>query len=217
VKATPKILAVTLAVTLAAGAVLVGGLALYGTGSNLGNLAASGPCAEAAPAAARLAPLARGEVAAFDASAAPKPAPDVAFRGPDGAPTDLAALRGKLLLVNLWATWCAPCKAEMPALDRLQAELGGDAFQVVAINVETRNLDKPPAWFKANGITHLTYYGGPEGKVLPAIQSAVGSTGLPTTMLVDAKGCTLGGVKGPAEWSGEDGRRLIRAALGTGA
>jgi thiol-disulfide isomerase/thioredoxin len=217
VKATPKILAVTLAVTLAAGAVLVGGLALYGTGSNLGNLAASGPCAEAAPAAARLAPLARGEVAAFDASAAPKPAPDVAFRGPDGAPTDLAALRGKLLLVNLWATWCAPCKAEMPALDRLQAELGGDAFQVVAINVETRNLDKPPAWFKANGITHLTYYGGPEGKVLPAIQSAVGSTGLPTTMLVDAKGCTLGVMKGPAEWSSEDGRRLIRAALGTGA
>lgn len=212
-KATPKILAVT----LAAGAVLVGGLALYGTGSNLGNLAASGPCAEAAPAAARLAPLARGEVAAFDASAAPKPAPDVAFRGPDGAPTDLAALRGKLLLVNLWATWCAPCKAEMPALDRLQAELGGDAFQVVAINVETRNLDKPPAWFKANGITHLTYYGGPEGKVLPAIQSAVGSTGLPTTMLVDAKGCTLGVMKGPAEWSSEDGRRLIRAALGTGA
>jgi thiol-disulfide isomerase/thioredoxin len=217
VKATPKILVVTLAVTLAAGAVLVGGLALYGTGSNLGNLAASGPCAEAAPAAARLAPLARGEVAAFDASAAPKPAPDVAFRGPDGAPTDLAALRGKLLLVNLWATWCAPCKAEMPALDRLQAELGGDAFQVVAINVETRNLDKPPAWFKANGITHLTYYGGPEGKVLPAIQSAVGSTGLPTTMLVDAKGCTLGVMKGPAEWSSEDGRRLIRAALGTGA
>lgn len=216
-KATPKIPAVTLAVTLTAGTVLVGGLALYGTGSNLGNLAASGPCAEAAPAAARLAPLARGEVAAFDASTAPKPAPDVAFRGPDGAPTDLAALRGKLLLVNLWATWCAPCKAEMPALDRLQAELGGDAFQVVAINVETRNLDKPPAWFKANGITHLTYYGGPEGKVLPAIQSAVGSTGLPTTMLVDAKGCTLGVMKGPAEWSSEDGRRLIRAALGTGA
>ena len=216
-KATPKILAVTLAVTLAAGAVLVGGLALYGTGSNLGNLAASGPCAEAAPAAARLAPLARGEVAAFDASAAPKPAPDVAFRGPDGAPTDLAALRGKLLLVNLWATWCAPCKAEMPALDRLQAELGGDAFQVVAINVETRNLDKPPAWFKANGITHLTYYGDPEGKVLPAIQSAVGSTGLPTTMLIDAKGCTLGVMKGPADWSSEGGQRLIRAALAPAA
>ena len=208
-KATPKILAAGGALA----AVLVGGLALYGTGSNLGNLAASGPCAEAAPVAARLAPLARGDVAAFDASAPPKPAPVVAFKGPDGAPSDLASLRGKLLLVNLWATWCAPCKAEMPALDRLQAELGGDSFQVVAINVETRNLDKPPAWFKANGIAHLTYYGDPEGKVLPVIQSAVGSTGLPTTMLIDAKGCTLGVMKGPAEWSSEDGKRLIRAAL----
>jgi thiol-disulfide isomerase/thioredoxin len=208
-KATPKILAAGGALA----AVLVGGLALYGTGSNLGNLAASGPCAEAATVAARLAPLARGDVAAFDASAPPKPAPAVAFKGPDGAPTDLASLRGKLLLVNLWATWCAPCKAEMPALDRLQAELGGDSFQVVAINVETRNLDKPPAWFKANGIAHLTYYGDPEGKVLPVIQSAVGSTGLPTTMLIDAKGCTLGVMKGPAEWSSEDGKRLIRAAL----
>ncbi|MCY1642960.1 thiol:disulfide interchange protein TlpA [Methylorubrum sp. SL192] len=207
--ATPKILAAGGALA----AVLVGGLALYGTGSNLGNLAASGPCAEAAPVAARLAPLARGDVAAFDASAPLKPAPAVAFKGPDGAPTDLASLRGKLLLVNLWATWCAPCKAEMPALDRLQAELGGDSFQVVAINVETRNLDKPPAWFKANGIARLTYYGDPEGKVLPVIQSAVGSTGLPTTMLIDAKGCTLGVMKGPAEWSSEDGKRLIRAAL----
>lgn len=208
-KATPKILAAGGALA----AVLVGGLALYGTGSNLGNLAASGPCAEAATVAARLAPFARGDVATFDASAPPKPAPAVAFKGPDGAPTDLASLRGKLLLVNLWATWCAPCKAEMPALDRLQAELGGDSFQVVAINVETRNLDKPPAWFKANGIAHLTYYGDPEGKVLPVIQSAVGSTGLPTTMLIDAKGCTLGVMKGPAEWSSEDGKRLIRAAL----
>ena len=209
-KATPTILAAGGAFA----AILVGGLALYGTGSNLGNLVASGPCAEAGPVSARLAPLARGDVAAFDASASPKPAPAVAFKGADGAPTDLAALRGKTLLVNLWATWCAPCKAEMPALDRLQAELGAEAFQVVAINVETRNLDKPPAWFKANGIAHLTYYGDPEGKVLPAIQSAVGSTGLPTTMLIDAKGCTLGVMKGPAEWSSEDGKRLIRAALG---
>ncbi|CAO4163613.1 thiol:disulfide interchange protein TlpA [Methylorubrum populi] len=212
-KATPK----TIAACGALAAILVGGLALYGTGPNLGNLVASGPCAEAAPVAARLAPLAHGDVAAFDASAAPRPAPAVTFRGPDGASTDLTAMGGKLLLVNLWATWCAPCKAEMPALDRLEAELGGEGFRVVAINVETRNLDKPPAWFKANGIAHLAYYGDPEGKVLPAVQSAVGSTGLPTTMLIDGKGCTLGVMKGPAEWSSEDGKTLIRAALGRGA
>ena len=213
--AAPKIL---LGGALAAA--LLGGLALYGTGRNLGNLVslgASGPCAEAAPTAARLAPLARGAVAAFEAWPTPKPAPALAFKGPDGAATDLAALDGKLRLVNLWATWCAPCKAEMPALDRLQAELGGDRFQVVAINVETRNLDKPPAWFKANGIAGLTYYGDPDGKVLPALQSAAGSTGLPTTALIDAKGCMLGVMKGPAEWSGEDGKRLIRAALGEDA
>lgn len=201
-------------------AALLGGLALYGTGSNLGNLvgvAPSGPCAQAAPVAARIAPHARGSVAAFEAWPTPRPAPALSFKGPDGAPSDLSALGSKLLLVNLWATWCAPCKAEMPALDRLQAELGGDRFQVVAINVETRNLDKPPAWFKANAIAHLTYFGDPEGKVLPALQSAAGSTGLPTTMLIDAKGCVLGVMKGPAEWSGEEGKGLIRAALGQGA
>ncbi|WP_342149265.1 thiol:disulfide interchange protein TlpA [Methylorubrum sp. SB2] len=214
-KAAPKIL-----VGGALAAALLGGFALYGTGRNLGNLVGlgpSGPCAEAAPTAARLAPLARGAVAAFEAWPTPKPAPALAFQGPDGAATGLSALDGKLRLVNLWATWCAPCKAEMPALDRLQAELGGDRFQVVAINVETRNLDKPPAWFKANGITGLTYYGDPEGKVLPALQSAAGSTGLPTTALIDAKGCMLGVMKGPAEWSGEEGKRLIRSALGEGA
>ena len=190
------------------------GLALYGSGLVGGNGGmASGPCAGSAPALTRVDAAARGDVAGMQAPKQSKPAPDLTFKGPDGAETTLAAMKGRLLLVNLWATWCAPCKAEMPALDRLQAELGGDRFQVVAINVETRNLDKPPAWFKANGIAHLTYYGDPEGKVLPVIQSAVGSTGLPTTMLIDAKGCTLGVMKGPAEWSGEDGRRLIKAAL----
>ncbi|WP_232631800.1 TlpA family protein disulfide reductase, partial [Methylobacterium sp. Leaf118] len=170
-----------------------------------------------APAAARIAPLARGDVAAFEAAKTPRPAPALAFRGPDGAPTDLEALRGKLLLVNLWATWCAPCKAEMPALDRLERDLGGDGFRVVAINVETRNLDKPAAWLKNADIRHLVSYGDPEGKVLPTLQSALGSTGLPTTALIDARGCLLGVMKGPAEWSSQDGQRLIRAALGTGA
>ena len=201
-------------------AALLGGLALYGTGSKVGNLVglgAPGPCAGAAPLTALLGPLARGEVAAFEAANPPRPAPALAFKGPDGAPMDLAAMREKLLLVNLWATWCAPCKAEMPALDRLQAELGGEAFAVVAINVETRNLDKPPAWLKANGIAHLAFYGDPEGRVLPTLQGAVGSTGLPTTALIDGRGCLLGVMKGPAEWSGADGQRLIRAALGQGA
>ncbi|MCJ2082725.1 thiol:disulfide interchange protein TlpA [Methylobacterium sp. J-090] len=200
---------------LAGGAVLAAalgvGLAVYGTGPTGGN---TGPCAGSAVTITRLAPFARGEVAALQAAETPRPAPDLTFKGPDGADTTLSALKGRLLLVNLWATWCGPCKAEMPALDRLQAEMGGPDFAVVAINVDTRNLDKPPQWLRDNGIAHLANYADPGGRVLPAIQKDTGSQGLPTTMLVDAKGCTLGVMKGPAEWSSPDAKRLVGAALG---
>ena len=205
-------------VRLAIGAGLVtalaAGLALYGTGSIGGN--GADPCAASRAALARVSAASRGEVAAMQAPDAPRPAPDLAFKGPDGAEVRLRDLRGRLLLVNLWATWCAPCKAEMPALDRLEAALGGPDFAVVAINLDTRNVDKPPLWMKENGIARLGYYADPGGRVLPAIQRDTGSTGLPTTMLVDGAGCTIGVMKGPAEWSSQDGRNLILAALGRG-
>lgn len=202
---------------LAGGAVLVAalgaGLAVYGTrptGGNTGSVL----CAEAAAAVARVAPMARGEVAALQVLETPRPAPALTFKGPDGADANLAALQGRLLLVNLWATWCAPCKAEMPSLDRLQADMGGADFAVIAINVDTRNLDQPPKWLAQNGIVALPYYADPGGRVLPAIQKDTGSLGLPTTLLVDPKGCTIGVMKGPADWGGADGKRLIAAALG---
>ncbi|GEO98441.1 thiol:disulfide interchange protein TlpA [Methylobacterium haplocladii] len=198
-------------------AALLAGLALYGTGSKLGNLAAAEPCADAAATVARIAPLARGDVAALDTKGEPKPGVVLQLTGPDGAATSLAALKGKALLVNLWATWCAPCKAEMPALDRLQGELGGKKFQVVAINVETRNLDKPPKWLADNNIRNLAYYGDPAGKVLPAVQQQTGTIGLPTTLLIDAHGCEVGVMKGPADWAGAEGKALITALIGGGA
>ncbi|CAA2144175.1 Thiol:disulfide interchange protein TlpA [Methylobacterium bullatum] len=205
--------------TLAAGAVvavlIAGGLAVYGTRPTGGNSeAVAEPCHGAVETIARLAPHARGEVAAMEVSKVPRPAPDLVFKGPDGADRSLAQLQGRLALVNLWATWCAPCKAEMPALDRLEQTLGGTDFTVAAINVDTRNLEKPPQWLKENGITNLAYYADPGGRVLPAMQKATGSLGLPTTMLVDAKGCILGVMKGPADWGSEDAKRLIRGALG---
>ena len=198
-------------------AACLGGFALYGTGAKLGNLAGAAPvpCADSAETVKSVAPLARGEVAAFDVSKSPRPAPELRFKAPDGSATDLAALKGKALLVNLWATWCGPCKAEMPALDRLQKELGGNRFQVVAINVETRNLDKVPRWLEENWIDHLAAYTDPDGKVLPAVVQQVGMAGLPTTLVIDAKGCEIGVMKGPAEWASEDGKRLIQAVMDT--
>lgn len=198
---------------LAALAVL--GTALYGSGLLPGNMAgAPQPCAGATQAVARVDASAKGEVAGMQAVTQARPAPEIRFKGPDGAETGLSDLKGRLLLVNLWATWCAPCKAEMPALDRLQAELGGPDFTVVAINVDTRNLDKPPEWLKKAGIHALAFYADPGGRVLPAIQRDTQSPGLPTTMLIDPQGCTIGVMKGPAAWSSPDGLGLIRAVLG---
>jgi thiol-disulfide isomerase/thioredoxin len=155
-----------------------------------------------------------GEVAAFQPSAAPKPLPPLAFRSPDGAPMSLADLSGKTLLVNLWATWCAPCRKEMPALDALQGGFGGKDFEVVAINIDTRNLEKPRAWLAEHGINRLAYYADPEAKVFQDLKRAGLAVGMPTTLLVDAKGCQLGVLHGPAEWDSPDARRLISAALG---
>ncbi|TGD96294.1 thiol:disulfide interchange protein TlpA [Methylobacterium nonmethylotrophicum] len=193
-------------------AVLGLGAALYG----LGHRSNGGACPLGAATAARVAPLSRGEVAALQVDPDPKPAPAITFTGPDGQPRTLADLKGRTVLLNLWATWCAPCKAEMPALDRLQGTLGGQDFEVVALNLDTRNLDRPPLWMKENGITRLAYYADPAGRALPVLQKSGEVVGLPTTLLIDPAGCEIGVMKGPAEWASEDALRLVRAALGRG-
>lgn len=200
---------------IAAGLAALAGLALYGTDLGRNGRALADPaCAGASGRAARLGPLAKGEVAGFQVDRAPSAATPVAFRGPEGQLLTLADLKGRTLLVNLWATWCAPCRLEMPALDRLQASLGGADFRVVAINLDTRNTDKPRAWLEENGIRSLAYYADPEGRVLPALRLSREVVGLPTSLLIDPAGCQIGILKGPADWAGEDALRLIRAALG---
>jgi len=189
------------------------GAALYGSVGGSGNSAAP-ECRAARSATERMAPYARGEVAAAIVSTAPKPAPVIAFNGPDGQPTSLDAFKGRAVLLNLWATWCAPCRHEMPALDRLQAELGGGEFEVVAINVDTRNLEKPKTWLKDAGIARLAYYADPQGKVLQVLQRSGHVVGLPTTLILDAHGCEIAVLKGPADWASDDALRLVRAALG---
>jgi thiol-disulfide isomerase/thioredoxin len=161
----------------------------------------------------RLRPTAKGEVAAVSVSKAPNPAPEIAFTGPSGQAMSLADLKGKVTLVNLWATWCVPCREEMPALDALQAEFGGERFEVVAINVDTRNPEKPKAWLQENGIRNLAYYADGSGKLLQVLQRSGHVVGLPTTLLVDQAGCEVAILKGPAAWASADAKALVRAAL----
>lgn len=194
--------------------VLGSGAAWYSLSGSDPAGAALGECRASKTIAERLKPLAKGEIAALGVSNAPKPPPAINFTGPEGQPKTLADFKGKTVLVNLWATWCVPCRQEMPALDKLQAELGGADFEVVAINVDTRNPDKPKTWLQENGIKNLAYHADPAGKLLQVLQKSGHVVGLPTTFVVDPSGCEIALLKGPAEWASADAVAFIRTALG---
>ena len=125
----------------------------------------------------------------------------------------LSEWHGRTVLLNLWATWCVPCRKEMPALDALQDKLGGQKFEVVAVNIDTRDLDKPRVWLKEVGVDRLAYYADPSAKVFQDLKVAGKACGMPTTLLVDPAGCEIGTVAGPAEWASEDGVKLVSAAV----
>jgi len=203
-----------LATILVGGAagVVVGLAAVYGIALFQRN-APDPACRPAAALAKRLSPLARGEVAAIGIATASKRLPELAFTDADGKPRTLADFRGKTVLLNLWATWCVPCRKEMPALDALQAKLGGEKFEVVAVNIDTRNLDKPKAWLQEIGVTKLGYFADPSVKIFTDLKAAGKAFGMPTTLLIDPVGCELGVLAGAAEWASEDAIRLIESAL----
>src|SRR5262245_15052144 len=191
----------------------VGLAAVYGIGRFQRN-AGDPACAPAVDLARRLAPLAHGEVAAFVVAERPLRLPDLGFRDAAGAEKHLADWRGRTVLLNLWATWCVPCRKEMPALDAIEGKLGGPAFEVVAINIDTRATEKPRAWLKDGGIGRLGYYADPDAKVCQDLKVVGRTAGMPTTILVEPAGRASGAMAGPAEWSGEDAVKLISAALG---
>jgi thiol-disulfide isomerase/thioredoxin len=200
-----------LALCGAVAAVLAG---VYGIGRLRGNPAAAAACEPAVAAADRIAPLAQGEVAALTVARTPFQAPDLAFKDAAGHERTLKDWRGRTVLLNLWATWCVPCRKEMPALDALENELGGPDFQVVAVNIDTRDPGKPLAFLKDTGVTHLTYYADPSAKVFQDLKLAGKAFGMPTTLLLDRSGCEIGEMAGPADWASADGVKLVSAAAG---
>src|SRR5262249_38535104 len=201
--------------------VVVGGLAglavglaaVYGIGTFMRN-APEPAGARAVALGERLAPLAHGEVAAFVVAEQPLRLPDLAFRDGAGGARHLSDWRGRTVLLNLWATWCVPCRKEMPALEALEGKLGSPAFEVVAVNIDTPDPDRPRAWLKDVGIDRLGYYADPSARVFQQLKIAGRAAGMPTTLLVDPAGCELGTAAGPAEWASDDAIKLISAALG---
>jgi thiol-disulfide isomerase/thioredoxin len=200
--------------------VAIGGLAgfaaLYGLGLNR-SPSGDPTCKPAVTTAQKIAPLAHGEVAALTMASAPLKLPDLAFEDAEGKPKKLSDYRGKTLLVNLWATWCVPCRKEMPALDELQGKLSGPNFEVVAINIDTRDPDKPKAFLKDANLTRLGYLHDQKAKVFQDLKAIGRALGMPTSVLVDPQGCEIATIAGPAEWASEDALKLLRAAVSPAA
>jgi thiol-disulfide isomerase/thioredoxin len=206
-----KRLAVMAVGTLAG--VAFGLAAVYGVSTLTRNVPGDAACKPAAEMANRLKPLIKGEIAALAPATAPVRVADRACKDAEGKERKLSEWGDRLVLLNLWATWCVPCRKEMPALEELQKKLGGPSFEVVAVNIDTRDADKPKAWLKEVGISGLTYYADPTAKIFQDLKERGKAFGMPTTLLVDGKGCEVATLAGPAEWASEDAVRFIEAAL----
>jgi thiol-disulfide isomerase/thioredoxin len=170
-------------------------------------------CQPAVRTAANITPLVHGEVAALALVQTPFRVPDLAFKDAENHDRSLADWRGRTVLLNLWATWCVPCRREMPALDAVQAKLGGPQFETLAINIDTRNPQKPLSFLKDVGATHLAYYSDSSARVFEDLKTAGKAFGMPTTLIVDRSGCEIGDMAGPAEWASDDGVKLVSAAI----
>lgn len=137
------------------------------------------------------------------------PVPEVTFLDADGNERSLSDFQGRVVVLNLWATWCAPCRKEMPSLDRLEAALGGDDFAVIALAVDRGDLSKVLGFYQDVGIENLPVYHDATAKAGRTLRAP----GLPTTLIIDRRGHEVGRVLGDAEWDGEDVVSLLNAVI----
>jgi thiol-disulfide isomerase/thioredoxin len=153
--------------------------------------------------------LATGAVAAFVVKGERKPAPEVGFTSENGTALSLGQWKGRVVLVNLWATWCVPCREEMPALAALQSAMGSPDFEVVAISLDRKGIDASAKFLSDVGATALKLYADPSTETLGKFQAV----GLPASILIDRQGREIGRLLGPAQWNSPDATALIKAAV----
>lgn len=166
--------------------------------------------AQAAAPVSGVNPLSTGEMIKFVFKKEPEAMPEIAFVDGTGAAKTLKDFKGRVVLLNLWATWCLPCRKEMPALDRLQAALGSDKFEVVALSLDRGGVEASRKFLDSIKITNLKLYVDPTAKANGPLKIF----GMPTTILIDAQGREVGRLLGEAEWDSDDARKLIKATQG---
>nr|WP_325263513.1 TlpA disulfide reductase family protein [uncultured Rhizobium sp.] len=203
--------------------IVAGTVAVYVTNMGSGNgldgaggaamSASAGQCEGSAELAKSVGAFSKGQVAAMVEAQPPRPL-SLSFKGPAGQDMTTADLAGKTVLLNLWATWCVPCREEMPALNGLQAAMGGTDFEVVAINIDTGSDEKPKTFLEKYKIDKLGFYRDSSMGTFNALKKEGLAFGLPATLILDKKGCLIGAMNGPAAWDSDDAKALVTAAKG---
>jgi thiol-disulfide isomerase/thioredoxin len=200
---------------------IIGGLAAVAVAIAIWFLLSNGgaqarECPVQAEAAAAIGDAATGELAGLNGTGEGRGYPKQAFKDASGTAMTLADFKGKAMLVNFWATWCIPCREEMPALDALAARYNSDAFMVLPINLDPGDdgVAKGAAFLKDAKLTNLPLYADGTLEAFKGLQQQAVAVGLPTTLILDANGCELAVLPGPAEWNTPDGYKVIEALLG---
>jgi thiol-disulfide isomerase/thioredoxin len=185
----------------------------------LGNAAGARECLVQAEAAAAIGDAATGELAALNGTGEGRGYADMAFKDAAGADMTIADFKGKALLVNFWASWCVPCREEMPALDALATKYNSDRFMVLPINLDigAGGLEKAQDFLDENSFANLPLYADNTFAAFERLKQQAVAIGLPATLVLDENGCELGVLQGPAHWDTPDGEAVIERLLELGA
>ena len=185
----------------------------------IGNVwpATASQCAPQTVRAQKIDAAAVGALAALTGTGHGRGYADLKFMDATGKPQTIADFSGKKLLVNFWASWCVPCREEMPALNALAQSDNSDAFQVLPVNLDIGEggLDKAKAFLTDNRLDHLPLYADSTFSAFDRLKREGVAIGLPVTLLLDEKGCELGVLQGPAEWNSPDGHAVLDTLKGS--
>jgi len=199
---------------IAAGALVVVALAIAAS-LIIGNVSQSGAagCGPDGMVSAAVDKAAVGELAALTTSGTGKSFASLPFLDANKKPVTLGDFKGKTLLVNFWASWCIPCRVEMPALAAIAKQYDSADFMVLPINLDVGpdGADKAKAFLASNNIAGLPLYADPSMQSLEVLKQSGAGLGLPTTLLLDRKACSVGVLQGPAKWDSPDGENVVKA------